>query len=32
MPEKVKVRYQGKEYNINKSYLGDLKDTKEECR
>jgi len=25
MPEKVKVRYQGKEYNINKSYLGDLK-------
>jgi hypothetical protein len=25
MPEKVKVKYQGKEYNINKSYLGNLK-------
>tara|TARA_R100000541_G_scaffold11373_2_gene19495 strand:- start:448 stop:873 length:426 start_codon:yes stop_codon:yes gene_type:complete len=25
MPEKVKVKYKGKEYNINKSYLGNLK-------
>jgi len=25
MPEKVKVKYQGQTYNINKSYLGDLK-------
>jgi hypothetical protein len=25
MPEKVKVKYKGQTYNINKSYLGNLR-------